>query len=188
MSSSKKLTCMGTLRQVFSLEFIDWRYCQSCWCFRPSFVNCCPSNFLSGSTLPPLPCVNKYTVYTYTVGKGGPPLTPRGGVWGSGPQTDKHRPQSPLTGQFFQMTTFCIAFNESYLSKVFFALVVQQFLSIYVHTETKIMIYMYLLCNVLVKNSLRMIKSFLFIIYCPYIRTSLFTTIITKQIIIFLQL
>jgi hypothetical protein len=36
--------------------------------------------------LPPLPCVNKYTVYKYTVCKGG-------GLWrhrrGGGPQTDK---------------------------------------------------------------------------------------------------
>ncbi len=63
---------MGTLRQVFLEEFIDWRYSQSCWCFRPSFVNCCPTYLLSGSTLPPLPLfrVNKYTVYTYSVGGG----------------------------------------------------------------------------------------------------------------------
>ncbi len=40
-------------------EFIDWRYSRSCWYFRPSFVNCCTYNLLSGSTLPPppLPCV-----------------------------------------------------------------------------------------------------------------------------------
>jgi hypothetical protein len=43
---------------------------------------------------PPLPCVNKYTVYTYTVCKGD-------GVWVSWPQTDKHLPQSPFIGQFF---------------------------------------------------------------------------------------
>ncbi len=35
------------------LEFIDWRYSQSCWYFRPSFVNCYHSYLLSGSTLPP---------------------------------------------------------------------------------------------------------------------------------------
>ncbi len=54
-------------------EFRDWRYSQSCWYLRPSFVNCCPSNLLTGSTLPlsPLFCVNKYTVYKYTVCKGG---------------------------------------------------------------------------------------------------------------------
>ncbi len=31
------------------IEFIDWRYSQSCWYFRPSFVNYCPSNLLSAS-------------------------------------------------------------------------------------------------------------------------------------------
>jgi hypothetical protein len=37
-------------------ELIDWRFSQSCWYFRPSFVNCCRSNLLSGSTpLPPFP-------------------------------------------------------------------------------------------------------------------------------------
>jgi hypothetical protein len=45
---------------------------------------------------PPRPCVNKYTVYTFTVCKGGR------GLWGSGSQTDKHLPQSPFTGQFFK--------------------------------------------------------------------------------------
>jgi hypothetical protein len=40
-------------------------------------VNCCPSNLLSGSTLPPpLPCVNKYTVYKCTVCK-------KGGMYGA---------------------------------------------------------------------------------------------------------
>jgi hypothetical protein len=69
--------------------------------FRPSFVNCCPSNLLSGSTLPPppLPCVNKFIVYIYTVckeGGGG-----KGGVYmGFGPQSDKHLPQSSFTGQY----------------------------------------------------------------------------------------
>ncbi len=31
--------------------------CQSCCYFRPSFVNCCPYNLLSGSTPPPLSCL-----------------------------------------------------------------------------------------------------------------------------------
>ncbi len=44
------------------LEFIDWRYSQSCWHFRPSFVNYCPSNLLSGSPPPPFPCVKKYGI------------------------------------------------------------------------------------------------------------------------------
>ncbi len=46
-------------------KLIDWRYIQSYWYFLPSFVSCCPSNLLSGS------CVNKYSVYMYTVCKGG---------------------------------------------------------------------------------------------------------------------
>ncbi len=37
------------------IEFIDWRYSQSCWYFRPSFVNYCPSNLLSGSPPHPSP-------------------------------------------------------------------------------------------------------------------------------------
>ncbi len=39
-----------------------------------------------------------------------------GGVWVSGPPTEKHLLQIPWTGQFFLMTTFCIAFYESHLS------------------------------------------------------------------------
>ncbi len=35
---------------------------------------------------------------------------------GSGPHTDKHPPQSLFTGKFILLTTFCIAFYESYLS------------------------------------------------------------------------
>ncbi len=74
-----------------SSEFIDWRYNQSCWYFRTSFMNCCPSNLLSGSTLPLLlfpVWISIYTVYKYKW-KGG-------GVWGSGPQTDENLPQSPF--------------------------------------------------------------------------------------------
>jgi hypothetical protein len=72
MSSPEKLTCKGTLRQVYirvyPLEIADFLflvYIQSCWYFQPSFgictLLCCPSALLSGSTLPPspLPCVNK---------------------------------------------------------------------------------------------------------------------------------
>jgi hypothetical protein len=39
------------------------------------------------------------------------------GVWGSGPQADKHLPQSPFTGQFFlndDILHFLIAFYESF--------------------------------------------------------------------------
>ncbi len=42
-------------------EFIDLRYSQSCWYFRPSY---CPSNLLSSSPLPSFP---KSTVYTGSV-------------------------------------------------------------------------------------------------------------------------
>ncbi len=84
-------------------EFTGWRYSQSYWYFRPSFVNCCLSNLFSGSALPPPSlCEQVYcTVYTYTVrclrGRGG------GGylVWASGLQTDKHLPQSPFTSKYF---------------------------------------------------------------------------------------
>jgi hypothetical protein len=66
--------------------------------FRLSFVNCCPSPLLSGSTLsPPSPliCVINYTVYTYKVCGGG------GMGQGTGLQTNKHLPQSPFTDIFF---------------------------------------------------------------------------------------
>ncbi len=105
MLSSKKLTCTETLRQVFisvqktgdTVQSVMFLFSTKLWC---------PSNLLSGS-ISPLP---QYTVHIqYTVCGGE--------VWGSGPQTDKHLPQSPLTSQFFLMTTFCIAFCESYLSK-----------------------------------------------------------------------
>jgi hypothetical protein len=50
MSSVKKFT----LRQVFIRIYRqDILYIQSCWFFRPRFVNYCPSNLLSGSSLPP---------------------------------------------------------------------------------------------------------------------------------------
>jgi hypothetical protein len=71
-SSIKKVTCKGTLRQVFiGAEFIDKRYSQSCWYFDPQLCELVgPLTFsLVQSTLfpPPLPSVNKYTVYTCTV-------------------------------------------------------------------------------------------------------------------------
>ncbi len=120
-------------------EFIDWRYSQSYWYFRHSFVNCCPSNFLSGSTLPPPPFpVSKYSIYrqysmwlgrgrgvsslvvhhilqefntwhmtdsTYKIAT--PPQTKT--QEGRGIHIHKHLPQSPFTGKFLQMTTFCFA-------------------------------------------------------------------------------
>ncbi len=65
------------------LEFIDWRYSQSCWYFRPALwtVDSLTLSLVNFSPPPPpLPCVNKYILYTRT-------------------QTDKtHLPQSPFTG------------------------------------------------------------------------------------------
>ncbi len=61
----KKLTCKGLGGRCLS-EFIDWRYSQSCSYFRPSFVNCCSSNLLSGSTIPPFVWIS-ILVYTLTV-------------------------------------------------------------------------------------------------------------------------
>jgi hypothetical protein len=56
MSSSKIIDLYSrTLRQVFIKVYRPWRYSQSCWYIRLSFVNCCPSPLLSGSTLPLFP-------------------------------------------------------------------------------------------------------------------------------------
>ena len=101
MPSSKKIDLEEGLCGQCLSEFIDWRYSQSCWYFRWSFVNCCPSPLFSGSTLP-LPCVNKYTVYTYTVCKGG------GLVWSSGLRQIKTPAAKSFTGQFFYMTRFLL--------------------------------------------------------------------------------
>ncbi len=86
----KILTCIDTFRQ----EFIDWRYIQPCWYFRLSFVNCCPSNLHSGSTLPPpFPVWILYT-RIHTVCKGG------GGYVVLG--------LSPFTGQVFRWRHFSL--------------------------------------------------------------------------------
>ncbi len=66
MSSSKKLTCKGTLQPVFIRVYRLELYSLPCWYFRPSFVNCCPSNLLSGSTSPPFP-VSKYSIHRQCV-------------------------------------------------------------------------------------------------------------------------
>jgi hypothetical protein len=70
-------------------EFMDWIYYQSCWYFRPSFVNYCPSPSL---------WFNSPSPYTYTVCK----------VWGSEPQTNKHLPRRkvPLQVIFFRWRHF----------------------------------------------------------------------------------
>jgi hypothetical protein len=76
----KILTCIGTLRQVFIRVYrLEIK-----------------SGMLAFFTqLPPLLYANKY-VYMYTVCKG-----EEGGIWCSGPQTDKHLPQGLSTGQLF---------------------------------------------------------------------------------------
>ncbi len=67
MSSYKKIDQWRCL-----LEFIDWRYIQSCWYFQPSFGGVAPLTFSLVQLSPHLLCVNKSTVYMYnTVCKGG---------------------------------------------------------------------------------------------------------------------
>jgi hypothetical protein len=75
------LTSKGTLRQVFIRVYkLDIRTA---------------SNILSGSTLPPPSSLCEIsTLYTRIQCVRG------GGGWGSGPQTDKHLPQSPFTDHF----------------------------------------------------------------------------------------
>ncbi len=125
------VSCKGTLRKVFirvySLDILS----QSCWYFRPSFVNCCPYNLLFSSTPHPpskFP-VSKYNIYRQcVVGRGLGVLIlvgdhilqefnnlyltrlktykiarpPQTKTWERrGPQTDKHLPQSPFIGKFF---------------------------------------------------------------------------------------
>ncbi len=88
MSSFTKLTCKWTFSRCLS-KFIDLRYGQSCWCFWPS---------LQSPSLPfPVHCIH---VDTYTGW---------GGVFGSGPQTEKHLPQSSFTGQFFRWRHFALS-------------------------------------------------------------------------------
>ncbi len=56
------------------IEFVDWRFSQSCWYFRPP-VNCCPSTFSLTSPNPSPPSKSKRTVLTDSVWRGG-------GRWG----------------------------------------------------------------------------------------------------------
>ncbi len=92
-----KKTCKGNLRQVLFIRVYRLEIQSVMLYFRPIFVNCCPSNLPSGSTLPPPSVwISTYTVYTLHVYS----VLERG-VWGSGPQTDKHLPQSPFTGSLF---------------------------------------------------------------------------------------
>jgi len=58
----KELTCKVLCGRCVS-EFIDRRYTQSCSYFRRSFVNCCTSNFISGSTLEYICCNECYSSF-----------------------------------------------------------------------------------------------------------------------------
>ncbi len=111
MSSSNIMTSKGTLRQVFTrvyrLEI------QSVMLVFATQL-CCPSNLLSRSTVPPLSCVKKYTRIQCVKGR----------VWGSGPQKDKHLPQSPFTSHFFRFRHFALSsliliFLRKALTKIF---------------------------------------------------------------------
>ncbi len=96
MSSSKKLTCKGTLLHVFITVYrLEIQSAMFVFC------ELLPTLTFSLIKPSPLPCVSKCTVYTYTVCKGE-------GVWGSGPQSDKHMPQSSFTGHFFRWRHFAL--------------------------------------------------------------------------------
>ncbi len=102
-----KITCKGTLRQVFirvyRLEIANFLCTFShVGIFNPALVSvffCVASlPFSLVQTHPPFPCMNKYSIL-YTLiqcvrGGGGY------GLWGSVPQTDKHLSRNPFTGQF----------------------------------------------------------------------------------------
>ncbi len=77
----KKLTCKGTLRQVFSGIY-------RLLVFSTQLLNYCPCNLLSSSPPPPRVSPKVQTVCGWL----------RSG-WG--PQTDEHLPQSHFTGKFF---------------------------------------------------------------------------------------
>jgi hypothetical protein len=84
--SIKKLTCEGTLRQVFIRVY---RLEMQSDIISTQLCDLLPlSGSISSVPSPPFPVVNK------CVCVGG------GGVWGSGPQTDEHLPLSPFTGQY----------------------------------------------------------------------------------------
>ncbi len=96
MSSSKRIHCKGLCGRCLS-EFLFWRYSPSCRYFRPSFVNCCTSLLLSGSTHPPSLPVRISILYTRI-------HCVRGG-WASGPQINTCR-KVPLQVNFFRWRNF----------------------------------------------------------------------------------
>ncbi len=106
MLASKKLTCKGTSRQVF-IRVYRLEIQSVNLVFRPSFVNCCSSNFLSGSTLPPpFPVWISIHVYSVCGGDGDGVLDLR--------QINTCR-KVPLQVHFFRWRHFALPFYESYL-------------------------------------------------------------------------
>ncbi len=105
--SSKKLTCKSSLRQVYIRVYrlekqsvmlvFSTQLCELLYGVPLTF------SLVQLSPLPPFSVwVSTFTVYTYKVCKAG-------GVWGSGPQTDKQRPQSPFTSKFFRWRHFALS-------------------------------------------------------------------------------
>ncbi len=98
-SHLKKITCKGTLRQMFISVYRLEKHSVMLEFFQLSFVSCCHSTF-SVVHLAPLTPFPVWLSIQYTpircvkVGMGS--LEER---W---PQKDKHLPQSPFTGQFFR--------------------------------------------------------------------------------------
>ncbi len=87
-------------------EFRGWRYIQSCWYFRPRFVNCCPSNLLFGLTggggcwvlLETIFCRSStLCIWRHLTNLDQPKQKHRRG----GGLRLIHLPQSPFTNQFF---------------------------------------------------------------------------------------
>jgi hypothetical protein len=66
----KQFTCNWTLLQVF-IRVYRLKIQSVVLVFSTQFCELFALYLLSGSTLPPLPILNKYTLYTYTVCKGG---------------------------------------------------------------------------------------------------------------------
>ncbi len=99
MSSSKKVTCKGTL-SVYLSEAQNP--------IHPPLYTLCYT------------CIHSVQ-YTYSHREGGGGLNQREGQWATvhkagskiptsmivSPKNDEHLPQSSFTGQFFQLTTFC---------------------------------------------------------------------------------
>jgi hypothetical protein len=98
MSSSKKnWPVKGFLQQVFVRVYRLEMQSVMLVFLAHLCDKCCPSDLLSGSThLPPFPVWISINLYMQCV---------REGVWGSGPQTDKHR---PFTENFFSWWHFAL--------------------------------------------------------------------------------